>query len=74
MESTIAQLELKRDSTNKRFAPIFSAQLEQYRQCSVQWLSEESQTAGNISDLSRLEEQGGYGNPVPVAVKQEVNY
>merc|ERR1712038_1581368 len=75
MESTLSQLALKRDSTNKRFAPIFSAQIEQYKQCNVQWLADDqSQQADDISDLSRLEEQDSYGNPVPVAVKQEVNY
>merc|ERR1711962_183885 len=75
MESTLSQLALKRDSTNKRFAPIFSAQIEQYKQCNVQWLADDqSQQADDISDLSRLEEQDGYGNPVPVAFKQEVNY
>jgi len=74
LESTIADLALKRDSTSKRFAPIFAAQIEQYQQCNVQWLKDESEQTDSISDLSRLEEQNGYGEPVPVAAKQEVNY
>merc|ERR1712038_191831 len=75
MRQAVQKLALKRDSTNKRFAPIFSAQIEQYKQCDVQWLADDqSQQEDDISDLSRLEEQDGYGNPVPVAVKQEVNY
>merc|ERR1712117_71745 len=41
MESTLSELALKRDSTNKRFAPIFSAQIDQYKQCDVQWLADD---------------------------------
>merc|ERR1712152_85689 len=74
MDSTIAQLTLKQNSASKRYAPIFTAQIEQYQECSVQWLEDEPEGTDNISDLSRLEEEEGYGNPVPVAVKQEATY
>jgi len=74
MDNTIAELAAKRDSTSKRFAPIFTAQIEQYQQCNVHWLESLAEPTNDISDLSRLEENNGYGKPVPVKQQQSGNY
>jgi len=73
MESTISELTAKKESARKRFAPIYAAQIEQYQQCNVNWLATQEEPTKDISDLSRLEEESGYGEPVPVK-QTEVNY
>jgi len=75
MDSTVSALSAKIESSGKRIAPIFAAQLEQYQQCNVGWLENQPEPVRDISDLSRLEEETGYGVAVPVeAEKQVANY